>query len=58
MGKFYSRMFDSRLESDYADWIEVEEQDIEDDLVHAEGFVRVINALIDKKKDSKDKSRC
>ncbi len=23
MGKFYSRMFDNRLESDYADWVEM-----------------------------------
>ena len=48
MGKFYSRMFDSRLESDYADWIEVEEQDIKDELVHAEVFVNMINDLISK----------
>lgn len=48
MGKFYSRMFDSRLESDYADWIEVEEQGIKDELVHAEVFVNMINDLISK----------
>jgi len=35
MGKFYSRMFDSRLENDYADWMEAEEQDIKEELVRA-----------------------
>ena len=48
MGKFYSRMFDNRLESDYADWVEVEKQDIQEELVHAEEFVNAIIALIKK----------
>ena len=48
MAKFYSRMFDNRLESDYADWVEVEKQDIQEELVHAEEFVNAIIALIKK----------
>ncbi len=48
MGKFYSRMFDNRLESDYADWVEVEEQDMQEELVHAEEFVNAIIALTKK----------
>jgi len=46
MGKFYSRMFDNRLECDYADWIEIEEQDIKNELVHAERFINTITSLI------------
>lgn len=48
MAKFYSRMFDNRLESDYADWVELEKQDIQEELVHAEEFVNAIIALIKK----------
>jgi len=48
MAKFYSRMFDNRLESDYADWVEVEKQDIQEELVHSEEFVNAIIALIKK----------
>ncbi len=46
LGKFYSRMFDNRLESDYADWVELEKQDVQDELVHAEEFINTIIALI------------
>jgi hypothetical protein len=48
MGKFYSRMFDNRLESDYADWMELEKQDIQEELVCAQEFVNAIIALINK----------
>lgn len=48
MGKFYSRMFENRLESDYADWVEIEKQDIQEELARAEEFIGVINALINK----------
>jgi len=46
MGKFYSRMFENRLESDYADWVEVEKQDIQEELAHAEEFIIAVKALI------------
>lgn len=46
LGKFYSRMFDNRLESDYADWVELEKQDVQDELVNAEEFINTIIALI------------
>jgi hypothetical protein len=48
MGKFYSRMFDNRIESDYADWMEVEKQDIKEELARAEKFVSAITVLINK----------
>ncbi len=48
MGKFYSRMFDNRVESDYADWVEVEEQDMQAEFALAEEFVAQIAALINK----------
>ena len=48
MGKFYSRMFDNRLESDYADWVEVEGQDMQAEFARAEEFVAQIAALINK----------
>jgi len=48
MGKFYSRMFDNRVESDYADWVEPEGQDMQADFAHAGEFVAQITALIDK----------
>ena len=48
MGKFYSRMFDNRLESDYADWVEVEKRDIKEELVLAKEFIAAITNLVDK----------
>jgi uncharacterized protein (UPF0332 family) len=30
MGKFYSRMFDNRLESDYADWVQLRRHEVEE----------------------------
>jgi hypothetical protein len=48
MGKFYSRMFDNRLESDYADWVEVKKQDVQEELVYAEEFIKIIITLINK----------
>ena len=48
MGKFYARIFDNRLESDYADWMELEKQDIQEELVRAQEFVNAIIALINK----------
>ncbi len=48
MGKFYSRMFDNRLESDYADWVEVKKQDVQEEMVYAEEFIKTIITLINK----------
>lgn len=48
MGKFYSRMFDNRLESDYADWVEVENRDIQEELILAKEFIGAITDLINK----------
>lgn len=41
-------MFDNRLESDYADWAEVEKQDIKEEFARAEEFVSAITVLINK----------
>ncbi|MBA7507465.1 hypothetical protein ES706_06184 [subsurface metagenome] len=41
-------MFENRLESDYADWVEIEKQDIQEELARAEEFISAINALINK----------
>lgn len=48
MGKFYSRMFDNRLESDYADWVQLQRHEVEEELRHGEEFFRTITALINK----------
>jgi len=48
MGKFYSRMFDNRVESDYGEWVELQEQDIREELTQAEEFIDTIIALINK----------
>ena len=48
MGKFYSRMFDNRSESDYADWAQIDKEDIQQELTHAEEFISTIISLIHK----------
>ena len=48
MGKFYSRVFDNRLDSDYADWTVVDEQDINDTLREAQEFIGTIASLINR----------
>ncbi len=48
MGKFYSRIFDSRIESDYADWVDLDKQDVEQELLRAQEFVNAVIALINK----------
>ena len=45
-GRFYSRMFNNRLESDYGELIEIEPDEIQQDLVTATEFIRSISALI------------
>jgi len=49
MGKFYSRIFDNRLESDYADWIEMKKEDIQEELARGKEFISAVIALINKK---------
>ena len=48
MGKFYSRIFDNRLESDYADWIEMKKDDIQEELTRGKEFISAVIALINK----------
>ncbi len=45
-GKFYSEMFDARQEGDYKDFVEFNKGDIEDWLNKAEGFIDVIDKLV------------
>ena len=47
MGKFYSRMFDNRLESDYDHLVNIEKDDIEADLEKAKEFITKIKALLE-----------
>lgn len=49
MGKFYSRMFDNRLESDYGELIEIEPDEIRRDLAAAAEFIDLIAEMIPKK---------
>ena len=46
MGKFYSRMFDNRLESDYGDIVELDEVDIKSNLETAEEFIKQVKLLL------------
>ena len=46
MGKFYSRMFDNRLESDYGELIDIEPDEIIKDLAAAAEFLDLIAAVI------------
>jgi uncharacterized protein (UPF0332 family) len=47
MGRFYSRIFDSRLESDYGDIAEPELADVKADLEKAQEFVSQVRAHLD-----------
>ncbi len=49
MGKFYSRMFDNRLESDYGELIEIDPDGIKQDLAAAAEFIDLITAMISNK---------
>ncbi len=49
MGKFYSRMFDNRLESDYGELIEIKPDEIKQDLATAAEFIDLITAMISNK---------
>ena len=46
MGKFYSRVFDHRLESDYGEIVELKAEDIKADFVKAEEFVTRIQSRL------------
>ena len=45
-GRFYSRMFDNRLESDYGELIDIEADEIRQDLTVAQKFVDLISTKI------------
>ena len=45
MGKFYSRLFENRIESDYGDWIEVENKINIDDIKLAQQFIKKVTEL-------------
>ena len=47
MGKFYARVYENRMESDYADTVALDLSSVEDDLAQAQSFIRLIAALID-----------
>ncbi|TKJ39465.1 MAG: hypothetical protein CEE38_01640 [Planctomycetes bacterium B3_Pla] len=49
MGKFYSWMFDNRLESDYGELIEIDPDGIKQDLAAAAEFIDLITAMISNK---------
>lgn len=44
--RFYSRMFDNRLESDYCELIEIEADEIRQDLTTAHEFIDLISTRI------------
>lgn len=46
MGKFYSRVFDHRLESDYGEVVELDRDDIKADLNMAEKFIAHVRSLV------------
>jgi uncharacterized protein (UPF0332 family) len=46
MGKFYSSVFDRRLEGDYGDIVELKDEDIRADLTKAEEFIARIECQL------------
>jgi uncharacterized protein (UPF0332 family) len=46
MGKFYSRVFDHRLESDYGEIVELDRDDMKADLEKAKEFITRIKSLL------------
>lgn len=46
MGKFYSRVFDHRLESDYGRVVKLKEEDIRADLERAQEFITQIQSRL------------
>jgi len=50
MGKFYSRVFDRRLEGDYGEIVELQEEDVRADLARAEEFIARIESQLKQSK--------
>lgn len=46
LGKFYSRAFDHRLESDYGEIVELSKKDLGSDLTRAEEFITYIKSQL------------
>lgn len=46
MGKFYSRVFDRRLEGGYGEIVELQETDIRADLAKADEFIACIDSQL------------
>jgi uncharacterized protein (UPF0332 family) len=46
MGKFYSRVFDRRLEGDYGEIVELQKEDIRADLAEAQEFIARIESQL------------
>ena len=46
LGKFYSRLFDTRTESDYTDLVTIDLKEIQDNLKTAEIFIPAVKSLI------------
>jgi len=47
-GRNSGSMTNGRLESDYADWVDLDKQDVEQELLGAQEFVNAVIALINK----------
>jgi hypothetical protein len=46
LGKFYSRLFEGRMESDYGDWVELETEINAEDFDLAQSFINKIVEII------------
>lgn len=47
MGKFYSRAFDHRLESDYGEIVELKEEEVRADLAKAQEFIARVQRQVE-----------
>ncbi len=45
LGKFYSRLFEGRMESDYGDWVELEDEITSEDFDLAQSFIDKIKKI-------------
>lgn len=45
-GKFYARLFENRMESDYADGVSVDAQELQADMDRAEQFIQTLEKQI------------
>jgi len=46
LGKFYSSLFENRMESDYGDWIETEDEITKKDIKIASEFIEKIASIV------------